>query len=392
MNNPIYDYAIVGAGAAGLHLALAMLEDPWFAKKRIVIIEKDDKNIDDRTWSYWEKGRGKWDEIITKSWKKGWFNSSKKSIPLHLAPYQYKMLHSLDFYNYAKAAIAKAQHLTWVKDTVQNVEIGTVATIHGQVITYQAKQVFDSRIDSGFRKKDDGYYRVLQHFKGWVIESKEPVFDPDTFVMMDYQVKWKDSTSFTYVLPTSPYSAMVEFTLFNLEFIDTATYDKLLQQYIEEILKIKDYTISKVEYGVIPMSNYPFHKANKKGLTKIGTAGSWVKPSSGYAFKNIEKMAGKVVNNIKQGKTPDEGLLNARFRWYDTIYLDVFSTYNELGESIFESMYSKNSIQQIFKFLDEETHLLEELKIINTFNPWPFLKALFFRVSGIRLGGKTTPL
>ena len=48
------------------------------------------------------------------------------------------------------------------------------------------------------------------------------------------------------------------------------------------------------------MSNYPFHRANKKGITKIGTAGSWVKPSSGYAFKNIEKSAQKVIQNIKE--------------------------------------------------------------------------------------------
>ena len=386
MKDLIYDYAIIGAGAAGLHLALAMLEDSWFANKNILIVEKEDKNVDDRTWSYWEKGAGKWDKLIAKSWQKGLFNTNENSIPLDLAPYEYKMLHSLDFYQNAKAEIAKSNQLTWLKETVQSVQTGPLLTIQGTNNTYRAKQVFDSRIDEGFNKKEDKYYRVLQHFKGWVIESKDPVFDPEIFVMMDYQVKWKDSTSFTYVLPTSPYSAMIEFTLFNLEFIDTHTYDKLLKKYIKEILKIKDYTISKVEYGVIPMSDYPFHKANKKGLTKIGTAGSWVKPSSGYAFKNIEKMAGKVVDNLKQGRTPDYGLINARFRWYDSIYLDVFSVSNELGESIFKSMYSKNSIQQIFKFLDEETTPLEELKIINSFTPWPFLKAVFFQFSGIRLG------
>lgn len=385
MSSTVYDFAIIGAGAAGLHLTLTMLDDVWFADKQILLLEKDNKATDDRTWSFWEKGIGKWDAIISKSWEKGYFNSSKKSIPLDLAPYKYKMLHAIDFYNYAKKRIAKTENILWIKEDVIEATSGEIVQITGQNGQYQAHHVFDSRIDKGFEKKEDKYYRVLQHFKGWVINTPEPVFNPEAFVIMDYQVKWQDSTSFTYVLPTSPTSAMIEFTLFNLEFIDYDEYDQLLDKYIREILKINNYSIQKVEYGVIPMSNYPFHQANKKGITKIGTAGSWVKPSSGYAFKNIEKMAGKVVENIKNNRSPDKGLIQSRFRWYDTLYLDVFSNRNELGEYIFETMFTKNSIQKIFKFLDEETTLMEELKIMNSFDPRPFLRALFFSISGIRV-------
>jgi len=39
MKDLIYDYAIIGAGAAGLHLALAMLEDSWFANKNIFSVK-----------------------------------------------------------------------------------------------------------------------------------------------------------------------------------------------------------------------------------------------------------------------------------------------------------------------------------------------------------------
>jgi len=373
MSTTIYDFAIIGAGAAGLHLTQTMLADAWFADKSILVLEKEDKDTDDRTWSFWEKGAGKWDNLIAKSWKNGLFNTSKQSVKLSLAPYQYKMLHAIDFYEHGKKVLNAAENLDWVKDEVQEVTTGKLVKIKGIQKNYQ------------FEKGTDKYYRVLQHFKGWVIETKEPVFDPDTFVMMDYQIKWKDSTSFTYVLPTSPNSAMIEFTLFNLTYIDDKVYDKLLHKYITEILKIDNYTISKVEAGVIPMSNFPFHQANKKGLTKIGTAGSWVKPSSGYAFKNIERLASKVVENIKLGKLPSANLLKPRFKLYDTIYLGVLSKYNDLGESIFETMYTKNTIQQIFKFLDEETNPLEEFKIINSFNPKPFLKVVLYETTGINL-------
>ena len=39
MSYIVYDFAIIGAGAAGLHLAQAMLEDEWFEDKKILIYE-----------------------------------------------------------------------------------------------------------------------------------------------------------------------------------------------------------------------------------------------------------------------------------------------------------------------------------------------------------------
>ena len=52
MNN--YDYIIIGAGASGLLLADAMGQDSFFATKNILLLDKDSKKINDRTWCYWE--------------------------------------------------------------------------------------------------------------------------------------------------------------------------------------------------------------------------------------------------------------------------------------------------------------------------------------------------
>ena len=63
-----YDYIILGAGAAGLMLAREMAEDPWFNSYKILIIDKDEKNQNDRTWCFWEKGSGKYDHLLTNRW------------------------------------------------------------------------------------------------------------------------------------------------------------------------------------------------------------------------------------------------------------------------------------------------------------------------------------
>ena len=380
MDSTIYNYAIIGAGCAGIHLALAMMEDPFFADKQILVLEKDAKEANDRTWCFWEIGSGKWDNLILHSWAKGKFHCTNQDKVMDIAPYRYKMLRSIDFYKNAKDKINAAPNFHWVNDTITTVSANGKNTILGEKGNYIANHIFDSRIHPDFFKKEDTYTRLLQHFKGWIIETEEDFFDPDEFVFMDFRLKWKDSTSFNYVLPISKRKALIEFTLFTPELIEDKDYDKILEQYLEDIVKLKKYSISEVEQGVIPMSDFPFHRQHEDHLTKIGTAGAWVRPSSGYHFKNAEKYSQMIVDNLKSHRLPSKGVAQNRFRKYDTLLLDILNKNNELGEELFSSMIKNNHATKVFKFLDEETSIFEEMKIFSTFRSAPFLKALFNQI------------
>jgi lycopene beta-cyclase len=300
-----------------------------------------------------------------------------RTVDLHMSPYRYKMLNALDFYTFAKEEISKAQNVDWISDEVQDISDDEIPLIKGVSSAYAAGHIFDSRVDKGFGRGDDKYLRLLQHFKGWFIETRDPVFDPHKFTMMDYRLKWQQSTSFSYVLPTSEHTALVEYTLFTSELIPDEMYDKLLDRYISGILGIDEYTVRKVEKGVIPMTNYPFHKASSRHITKIGTAGSWVKPSSGYSFKNAERNSSRIIENLKHGRRTENGILSPKFRYYDTLLLDILTNHNDMGEAIFAFMYQRNSIQKVFSFLDEETNIIQDLSIMSTFNPLPFVSAMF---------------
>ena len=376
MPTTVYDYVIIGAGAAGLHIALAMCDESWFADKKILILDRDKKNSNDKTWCYWEKGEGKWDSIIKHSWRFGKFFTKENSIDLNLPPYQYKMLHALNFYNHAKNQISGRKNFRWITEEVQGIAHKERISIKTTENTYFAKQVFDSRIDPGFYKSKDHYIRLLQHFKGWFLKTEDEVFDPNSFVMMDYRIKWKNSTSFMYILPTAKNEALVEFTFFSPDLVEDAVYDEYLNKYIREVLNLGNFSIDKIEQGIIPMSNYPFHNSNQKGILKIGTAGSWVKPSSGYSFKNAEKSAHQIVQNIISGNPIDKGLYRKKYNIYDTLFLDVLNEHNERGEELFTTMYQKNAIQDVFSFLDEETSITQDIAIMASFNWKPFFKAI----------------
>ena len=370
-----YDIAIIGAGAAGLHLALAMRNDPFFAHKRILILEKSTKELNDRTWCFWEKGTGLWDQLLRKSWSEGDFFSKEKAVPLALLPYRYKMLRAIDFYTYAKQEIAASKLFYWINEDVQGVENSTPICITGKHGNYTAAYVFDSRIPEDFFHTKDKYTRLLQHFKGWVIRTPEDRFDPTRFTMMDFRLLWPDSTSFTYVLPLSKREALVEFTLFSTALLQDNDYDTMLKRYISDILNLQKFEITEQEKGVIPMSDFPFEKYTNGNHIRIGTGGGWVKPSTGYSFKNCEVNSGKIIANLKAGRPADKNLISPKFRFYDSLFLDVLNRQNELGPGLFEVMYTKHPVQTIFSFLDNQTNFANDLNIISGF-PWaPFLRS-----------------
>lgn len=371
LNQQAYDYIIIGGGLAGLQLSMALGEDSFFDTLRIAIIEPEEKIMHDRSWSFWEEeNNNKWDEVVHHQWKTAIIKDGNDVFRLPMSPYTYKSIRSGDFYAFAKDKISNYPNISWIKDKVLEVNDGHC---QGENDTYKAEYIFDGRLSPTF--KENGIY-IQQHFKGWVIESDELQLDTQSFTMMDFSLKYKDHCCFTYVLPYSETKALVEFTFFSPDLVEDHVYDKLLQQYISKELNLTEYTILEIEQGNIPMSSFPFENENTDRYTKIGTAGGWVKASSGYSFKNTEQKIKQLVKNLKSQQRPDKGLFKQRFKHYDRLLLRILHEENNLGNEIFKEMYERNSIAQIFKFLDEKTTFIEELRIINKFNKAPFLRSL----------------
>ena len=372
-----YDIIIIGAGAAGLQLALKMGKDHFFAEKNILLLEKEEKTQNDRTWSFWEKGRGKWDHLIFKKWQKGLFFSEKQKKELSLLPYQYKSLRAADFYAFAKKELSQHPNIQWEKEEVKKVINAEPVEIIGDHKKYSAALLFDSRIPAPFFEKNDKYNHLLQHFKGWVIRTTEDQFEEDQFTMMDYRLRWKGASSFMYILPFSKQEALVEFTFFSPELVRDEDYESFLRQYIKEYLSINDFEITEMEKGIIPMSDFPFKNFSEKNHIRIGTAGGWVKPSTGYSFKNCERNVQKIINNLKNKQPINKGIFRPRFQLYDAIFLNVLHRYNHQGHELFETMYFKNDIRTILSFLDETTNFWEEFKIMAGFQKWRFTRSFF---------------
>jgi len=131
------------------------------------------------------------------------------------------------------------------------------------------------------------------------------------------------------------------------------------------------------------MSTFPFEKANTNKLTKIGTAGGWVRASSGYSFKNCEQYIAKIIENLKEGRMPSKNFVNKKHRLFDGVLLEVLSNDNSFGLTVFSDLYRKNKLPLLLKFLDGTTNFAEDLKIMNSVDKMRFTKAML-RVKSLK--------
>ncbi|MEB8346469.1 lycopene cyclase family protein [Flavobacteriaceae bacterium KMM 6898] len=376
-----FDYIIIGAGAGGFMLAEALGKDAFFKDKSILLLDKDSKNKNDRTWCFWENGQGDFDAILHKTWSNIYFGGPTFNAKLKIAPYSYKMVRGIDFYSSYKKKIASYPNITFKTDTVLNIEDSDrEVLVKTENARYTAKKVFNSILDYKVLKNQTKYPLLQQHFIGWFVKTEKPVFDMDQATFMDFSIPQKGNTRFMYVLPFSETEALVEYTLFSEKLLPEAEYEDAIASYLRDQLHCDQFSIVDKEKGNIPMTCFDFNVFNSKNLLHIGMAGGWAKPSSGYTFRYAWKKTKLLVSYLKEDRPLHRFSKKDRFWYYDLLLLDILHKDNGKGELIFGKLFKNRSPQLIFKFLDEETNIWEDLKIITACPIYDFTEALLRRL------------
>lgn len=376
-----FDYIIIGAGAAGLMLADAMTSDDYFKDRSILLIDKDSKQTNDRTWCFWEQGEGQFDALVKKNWGHIYFGGKTFSKRFDIHPYRYKMIRGIDFYRSVLERITVHHGVIFKQAEVIDVQDdGAQVTVVTPDQKFTSGQVFTSIFNYEMATHQNRYPVLQQHFLGWFVRTEKEVFDTDQATYMDFSVPQKGNTRFMYVLPTSPKEALVEYTLFSEHLLPKKDYENAITAYMENHFGSTEYEITEVEKGSIPMTCYDFQEHHSKNVRFIGTAGGWAKPSTGYTFASTARKVPKLVEHIKTGRPLDTLRYKNRFWYYDLLLLDVLHKDNAMGQHIFETLFKNRDPQLIFKFLDEQTAFWEELYYISGCPKLPFTKALLKRL------------
>jgi lycopene beta-cyclase len=370
-----YRFIFAGGGLAGLSLASQLVQD-GFPGSEILIIDSDSKNRNDRTWCFWTK-ESLLPEISQSIWTQVRFIGPRFTNLFQLSPYHYQMIRGIDFYRQQHqflrdhgVTILK----TAVKDIQDNDNAVSVITTGG---SFSGQWLFNSLVRQGeFLKISDSFTRLSQHFQGWEISTAIPIFNPTEPTLFDFRTPQNGKMRFFYVLPHSSTQALIEYTLFSRELLQPQEYENALAEYIQEVLGIREYQVNEVEKGIIPMTDYPFPRQLSQHALAIGTRGGRVKASTGYAFTRIHKDSLAISQSLRQYRDPFHLPPAARrYAWFDAIMLKVIDANGHRMDEIFTQLFKNNPIQRVFGFLDEENSWLEDLKVLASLTPWPFLSA-----------------
>lgn len=373
-----YDYIIAGAGCAGLSLLVHLIQSGRFQDKKILLVDRSPKAANDHTWCFWETSPGLFEQVVSKAWDQLAVHFPGSSKKLLIAPYRYKMIRADDFYKYCFGLIEQQPNITVRFGAIEGMhsdEHSASINLAGERI--EADYIFSSIAPALLKEQSGGHY-LLQHFKGRMIETSVPAFDPSTATFMDFRVPQTAGTSFIYMLPLTECKAMIEATVFSKDLLAAADYNAMMDDYLAANLPGLEYTLLEEENGVIPMSTHRYPATDGR-IVFIGTEGGKTKASTGYTFKPIQDHAAQLTAGLLKNGHPymRERKSAARFRFYDRILLHLLSNKILNGDQIFKRLFDRNAPQKIFRFLDNATSIKEELRLTMTLQKPVFLNAAF---------------
>lgn len=375
-----YDYIIAGAGASGLSLAWHMINSP-LKEKSILVVDADLTTNDDKTWCFWHQGTPPFQNLIHQSYSQAKVIIRGETVTEKLNNYPYYCIKSKSYRSHLLNELQNHTSLDLLEAPIEQIignEKKPVLKTCGN--SYSAEYIFQSCFIPPQLNSPKIQYPLVQSFLGYDIETQQSLFEPNTFLMMDFDESYEDGLAFMYVLPWSQNNALLEYTIFDEQIKPEEFYRKKIELYLSNKYNLKriDYKISRVEYGEIPMQDLPYVPWYQPRVMNLGRSGGLTKPSTGYTFKRIQKHSQNIVDQLqKTGKPAFPYRSSFRYRVYDLWLLHIMHNHPQKALQIFHALFTNNKMDEVFKFLDEQNSLLEDLKIMSTLPYTPFFNAMW---------------
>lgn len=375
-----FDLIIAGAGLSGLSLA-------WYLAKGgydgdVLLVDSTFAPSNKKTWCFWTKEAPPFAQIIYKKWRKTFFSALDFDAFLYMNKYTYHCIRESDFKEHVLMELKKYPNFKLLEESILDFSSNKkkAALVTKNSDTYLANYIFQSIFNPSQFDKKKLKYPIIQHFYGMEIKTTTPVFDPETFTIMDFDEDFEKGLAFIYVLPFKENRALVEFTIFSKKPLNKKKdYRKKIRAYLKEKhgLGKEDYEVKRKEYGEIPMDDRTPEPYYTSKILNIGTVGGQTKPSTGYAFTRIQKYTSRLADSLIKGEEPTPvSPSRFRYRYYDLLLLHIISSSQRDSLKVFQQLFKNNSLDELFTFLSEDTNLLQDLKVMNSVPYKPFFKAI----------------
>jgi lycopene beta-cyclase len=173
-----YDYIFTGAGLSALMTVYKMVVSGKFEKKRILLLDKNTKQTNDRTWCFWSENKSIWGPSISKKWDSALFANADFQRNLELHPYQYNKIQGLEFYNQVLELIAKQKNIDFVQEKVFEIEESeSIVLVKTETQSFSCSQQVSVVTTAFFRlvypNKNTCFQSRTSHFYGFFGSTKK---------------------------------------------------------------------------------------------------------------------------------------------------------------------------------------------------------------------------
>jgi lycopene beta-cyclase len=345
-----YDYVIIGGGCSGLSLAIHIAKKE--PHKQLIILESRLVYQNDRTWSFWDVETHPFENQIQHTWREWQIRYQDCKLILDSSSYRYCTIPSEYFYKAATKQISLLSNVTLLMDcqVTSLVESSSNVIIETNKGSYTCAKVFDSR---PVKTKTSLY----QHFLGWQVLSKRPVFDSQAVTLMDFDVDQSKGLHFMYVLPFSSTEALIESTFISPHIHDDHIYEEAISSYLKGRFQASEYQIVRKERGILPLStNIPDIISCK--VIPIGAKAGWARTSTGYAFLPIQKAIQNLAFDQRKRKSFNIDL------YLDQIFLAFLHDHPQSAPGVFFELFRKNSSERLIRFLTGQWSFVDLLQVL----------------------------
>lgn len=363
-----YDVAIVGAGLAGLSLAVRLAARP--NPPRILIIDPRTSHERDRTWCSWSVHPHPFIGCVSHRWPEWAVGSGPESVVRRCDRFPYQRIPADKLYCTAKTLLAQAPSVTWALGqsvVALHESAGRVRVALSDGNSFAAGRVYDSRPPE--IKTAEGWRQI---FTGMEIRCPGARWNPEKVVLMDFRQANENGVRFFYILPLSADSFLVEDTWLCPAGKNPAFSEAGVLAYATERIGVSDWEILHRETGTIPMFALP--KVTSGGrITAIGTRGGTVRSSSGYAFTCIQQEADALAAAYPH--LPRGRARNIFLRTMDAIFIKAIDQHPERLPEYMRRLFHKVKSERLIRFMESCPTWLDCLAVMKALPLGPFLVA-----------------
>lgn len=379
------DIAIVGAGAAGLSLAVRLASSGL----SIELLDGRESFSDDRTFSgFWFPGAHPFESAIQHRYRTISLFDGRGEVRRSLGSTPYVRIAGDLFYAaalrrlrpYPNVRLTTGTRVLGLSASEREVHLETTAGPRRAQLVIQASGRWEAREENA----------LAQVFVGHVVRTERPIFDPDHATLMDFRVPQHRGAHFIYVLPESERVALVEDTYFTTQTLTDAEHDAAIRGWLSDH-GAGAFEVLRVERGILPMSVAPAPTSSPR-ILPFGLSGGAAKGSTGYAFAFIQKHAAALNEAIRAARLSERPATLPRWpavrspvaTFYDAVFLryvrGTLGT-DEVGDALVD-LFRRAPPSVVARFLSERASPLDLLRIMAAMPTGPFVQAALSETIG----------